>query len=228
VTNDRYGLPEIVWAFLFEIQGEDPFYRRKPMKWQLSKVMHRIATFGFCVVLTFSQAAQAEDNVGTGDIAGVDAALVNSVAFSLFSTGAALTLVKTAFLTSSGAPLTSGSTLPSGTQVDFMIYVNNLASVPIDDASIQDVLDPLFVYQGGTIRIDNSVANCAAAACTPAEEAAVYAAAAAAGASTDGLDADTASFAGVTVDAGNQTVANGQLDAAANTVLALVFTVTVQ
>ncbi|MDH3767729.1 MAG: hypothetical protein OES99_04675, partial [Gammaproteobacteria bacterium] len=69
---------------------------------------------------------------------------------------------------------------------------------------------------------------CALAACTPAEEAAVFAAADASGALSDGVDADVASFAGVTVDAGNQAVANGQMDAPANSVLALVFTVQMQ
>lgn len=197
------------------------------MKRQVRKSMQRIAAFTLSVFLMLSQAAQAENNIGTGDVAGDAAALVDSNVFVLNSAGA-LTLVKTAYLTASGTALPSGSTLPSGTQVDFMIYVNNLSSVAVADVSIQDVLDPLFVYQAGTIRVDNSVANCAAAACTPAEVDAIYAAAAAAAASTDGVDADTASFAGVTVDAGNQNVANGQLDVAANTVMALVFTVQVQ
>jgi uncharacterized repeat protein (TIGR01451 family) len=113
--------------------------------------------------------------------------------------------------------------------VDFMIYVNNSASVAVTDTSIQDVLDPLFVYQAGTIRVDNAVANCAAVACTPAEEAAIYASAILVGASTDAVDApDVASFAGVTVDVGDENAANGQQDAAANRVLAVVFTVQVQ
>jgi len=190
--------------------------------------MQRIAAFTVSVFLMLSQAAQAENNIGTGDVAGDPLALVDSNVFVLNSAGA-LTLVKTAYLTAAGTALTSGATLPTGTQVDFMIYVNNLSSVPITDISMRDVLDPLFLYQGGTIRVDNAVANCALAACTQAEIDAVYASAILpANARTDGVDADTASFAGVTVDAGNQNVANGQLDVAANTVMALVFTVTVQ
>ena len=200
------------------------------MKRQIGRTLRHFAAMSIGVFLALSQVAQAEDNTGTGDVAGDAAALVDSNVFQLFSTGAALTLVKTAFLTSDGTQLTSGSTLPQGTFVDFMIYVNNSGTVAINDVSIQDVLDPLFAYQAGTIRVDNSVANCAAATCTAAEEAAIYAAAAAAAAGTDPVDApDTVSFnGGNTVDVGNQNVANGQVNAAANAVLAVVFTVQVQ
>ena len=200
------------------------------MKRQYGRSMQRLAAFTVGCVLIFSQAANAADNTASGDVAGDTAALVDSNLFQLFSTGATLTLVKTAFLTNDGTELTTGVTLPQGTLVDFMVYVNNPGSVAITDLSMQDVLDPLFAYQAGTIRVDNTVANCAAATCTPAEEAAIYAAAAVATAGTDAIDApDTVSFnGGTTVDAGNQSVANGQLDAAANAVLAVVFTVQVQ
>ena len=197
------------------------------MKRQYEKITQQFAAFVLGVFLILSSVAQAAVNTGTGDVAGDDAALVNSTPFTLLSSGA-LTLYKTAFLNSSGTQLTSGDTLPTGTLVDFMIYVDNKGSIPVTDTSIQDVLDPLFAYQATSIRVDNSVANCAAAACTPAEEVAIYTAAAATGALTDGVDADTASIAGVTVDVGNQNVANGQLDAAANRVLAVVITVQVQ
>ncbi|MDX1403712.1 MAG: hypothetical protein R3192_04205 [Woeseiaceae bacterium] len=200
------------------------------MKRQILKTLRRLAVTAVAAILAVASplTAFAENNTGTGDVAGDTNALADSNVFQLFSTGAGLALVKTAFMTSDGSPIATGSTVPQGTNVDFMIYVNNLGSVDINDISIQDVLDPLFVYQAGTIRIDNSVANCAAAACTPAEEAAIYAAASAAGANTDGVDGDTSSFAGVTVDAGDQSVGNLQLDVAANTVLAMVFTVQVQ
>lgn len=199
------------------------------MKRQFVRSMQQFAALVLGVLLILSPAAQAADNTGTGDVAGDAAALADSNVFQLFSTGASLTLVKTAFLTSTGVQLTSGDTLPQGTLVDFMIYVNNTASVTVTDTSIQDVLDPLFVYQAGTIRVDNSVANCAAVACTPAEEQAIYGTVSAVAASTDAVDApDPASFAGVTVDVGDQAVANGQVDAAANSVLAVVFTVQVQ
>ena len=199
------------------------------MKRQFGKVMQHFAALMLGVFLMLGPAAQAADNTGSGDVAGDGAALVDSNIFQLFTTGAALTLVKTAYLTSTGVELTSGDTLPQGTLVDFMIYVNNSGSVAVNDTSIQDVLDPLFVYQAGTILVDNAVANCAADPCSNAEEAAIYASAIAVAASTDAVDGpDPASFAGVTVDVGNQSVANGQVDAAANSVLAVVFTVQVQ
>jgi uncharacterized repeat protein (TIGR01451 family) len=172
------------------------------------------------------QTAFAENNTGTGDINGDSAALANSNVFQLFSTGA-LALVKTAWMTSDGSPITSGSTVPQGTNVDFMIYVNNQSSVAINDVSIQDVLDLLFVYQAESIRVDNSVDDCGAT-CDAAEEAAIYAAASAVGNNLDVVDGDTSSFAGVTVDVGNEAVGNAQLNAAANKVLAVVFTVQVQ
>jgi uncharacterized repeat protein (TIGR01451 family) len=172
------------------------------------------------------QTAFAEDNTGTGDINGDSAALANSNVFQLFSTGA-LALVKTAWLTSDGSPITSGSSVPLGTNVDFMIYVNNQSSVAINDVSIQDVLDGLFVYQLQSIRVDNSVDDCGAT-CDATEQAAIYAAASAVGNNLDAVDGDTSSFAGVTVDVGNEAVANARLDAVANKVLAVVFTVQVQ
>lgn len=192
----------------------------------------RLATAAIGLILIMSQTANAADNTGTGDVAGDPAALVNSNVFQLFSTGASLTLVKTAFLTADGTPLTSGATLPQGTLVDFMIYVNNEGSVTTSDVSVQDVLDTLFVYQPGTIRVDNSIANCAVTVCDSTEEAAIYAAAAAATAGTDAVGAptpDSVSFDGTdTIDVGNESVANVQLDAAGNAVLAVVFTVQVQ
>lgn len=199
------------------------------MKRQFAILMQRIAVFTLASVLAWSSVVHAADNTGTGDVADDPAALVDSNTFQLFSTGAALTLVKTAFLTNDGTPLTSGATVPQGTLVDFMIYVNNEGTVAINDVTLQDQLDPLFVYQAGTIRLDNSVANCAATACTPAEEAAIYAAAAAAAAATDAVDADGASFDGTdTVDVGDGNVANATVNAAASSVLAVVITVQVQ
>jgi uncharacterized repeat protein (TIGR01451 family) len=200
------------------------------MKRQYGKSMQHIAALALGVLLTLGSVAHAEDNTGTGDVAGDSAALVDSNIFSLFSTGAALTLVKTAFLTSDGSQLTTGATLPQGTLVDFMIYVNNPGSIAVNDTSIQDVLDPLFVYQAGTIRVDNTQ-TCAAAVCLVGEEPAIYAAAAAAAAGTDGAAAgDTVAFDGTdTIDVGNTIeLANDQQDAAAGNVLAVVFTVQVQ
>lgn len=200
------------------------------MKRHVGKNLRHIVVVMFAAILSMAsmQTAFAENNTGTGDVAGDPAALADSNVFVLNSTGAGLALVKTAWMTVGGAPIGTGSTVPQGTSVDFMIYINNLSSVVINDVSIQDVLDPLFLYQAGTIRVDNSVANCAAAACNAGEELAIYTAASGAAANSDGVDADTSSFAGVTVDAGDQSVANGPLNVAANSVLAVVFTVQVQ
>jgi len=200
------------------------------MKRQYGNITQRIAALMLGVLLTLGQVAQAENNTGTGDVAGDIAALVDSNVFVLFSSGATMTLVKTAFLTSDGSQLTSGATLPIGTLVDFMIYVNNSGSVQINDTSIQDVLDPLFVYQAGTIRVDNSQ-SCAAAVCVPGEEPGIYAAVIAVAAGSDGAGAgDTVSFDGTdTIDVGDEIeTANDRQDAAANAVLAVVFTVQVQ
>ena len=198
----------------------------KPSMSKLRGVFHGLIVTGLSALFV-SGAAVAAPNQGTGDVAGDGAALVDSNVFNLLSTGSTLTLVKRAFL-ADGTPITSGSTLPTGTVVKFMIYVNNTSSIQISDVSMRDVLDPLFLYQAGTIKVDNSVANCAAVACTPAEEATIFAAADGSGALSDAVDADVASFAGVTVDAGNQNVANAQMNASANTVLALVFSVRMQ
>lgn len=205
------------------------------MKRQIATTLRRVAATAIAAMLAAGswQTALAENNTGTGDVAGDTNALADSNVFQLFSTGAGLTLVKTAWMTSDGSPITSGSTVPQGTFVDFMIYVNNIGSVDINDVSIQDVLDALFVYQAGTIRVQNvalpsSGGSCAVAACTLAEEAEIYTAVSGAGANTDGVDGDTSSFAGVTVDAGNQAVGNGQLNALADRVLAVVFTAQVQ
>ncbi len=198
------------------------------MKRQFGKTMQHLAALMLGVMLILSPVAQAADNTGTGDVAGVPGDLIDSNVFSLLSSPT-LTLVKTAFLTSTGAELTSGDTLTAGTQVDFMIYVNNTSSIQITDVSIQDVLDPLFLYSSPSIRLDNSVADCGVT-CDTAEKAAIYLAASTSGVLSDAAVAgDAVSFAALTVDAGDQNVVgNDTLNIAANTVLALVFTVTVQ
>jgi uncharacterized repeat protein (TIGR01451 family) len=124
--------------------------------------------------------------------------------------------------------------VPQGTSVDFMIFVNNLGSVDINDVSIQDVLNVLFTYQTDSIRVANvalpsTSGSCAVAVCTTDEEAEIYAAASVVADNSDIVDlADTSSFAGVTVSAGDEGIANGRLDVAADRVLAVVFTVQVQ
>ncbi len=198
------------------------------MKRQYGKITQHLAALMLGVLLILSPVAQAADNTGIGDVAGDPAALVDSNVFQLFSSGA-LTLVKTAWLTAAGTPLTSGDTLPAGTDVDFMIYVNNKSDLAVLDVTIEDVLDALFLYTPGTIRVDNASAECGVTLCTVIEEQAIYDAAILVAAGTDLVSgADSVSFVGTTVDVGNANQANAQQDAAANSVLAVVFTVTVQ
>ena len=97
--------------------------------------------------------ALAVDNQGVGDIAGNGGALTDSNVFQLFSTGSALSLVKRAFQ-SDGTPIPDGATLPSGTPVKFVIYVNNNASIAMNDVSVRDVLDAAFTFQTGTIKVN--------------------------------------------------------------------------
>ena len=137
-----------------------------------------------------------------------------------------LSITKRAFQ-SDGTPIASGSTLPRGMPVRFLLYINNPGG-PVLDVSMRDVLDPLFLYVSGSTKYDNSVASCAAATCTVAEEAAIFAAADSGTVGTDAMDGDVVSFAGVTLDIGNQNAANAQLDIAGGKVRAVVFTIRMQ
>ena len=206
------------------------------MKRQIGKNLRRLAATACAAILAMSsiQSVFAENNTGTGDINGDSAALADSNVFQLSSTGAGLELVKTAWMTSDGSPINSGSTVPQGTSVDFMIFVNNLGSIDINDVSIQDVLDVLFTYQTDSIRVANVAlpstgGSCAVAVCTTAEEAEIYAAASVVATNGDATgDSDTSSFAGTTVDVGDENAANDPLNVTADRVLAVVFTVQVQ
>jgi len=188
-----------------------------------------LAALSLGVFLILSPLAQAAENTGIGDVAGDSAALGDSNIFELFSSGA-LTLAKTAFLTADQTPLTSGATLPAGTNVDFMIYVNNKSDLAIADVTIADTLDALFLYTADSIRVNNASAECAVTVCTAAEELVIYNAARvlSAGSDTSGAG-DSISYVGTAVDVGDDNQAgNDEQDAAANAVLAVVFTVQVQ
>jgi uncharacterized repeat protein (TIGR01451 family) len=189
--------------------------------------MSRALLAGMATML-ISASVFAADNTGTGDIGGVAADLTDSNIFTLNST--TLAIAKRAFL-ADGTALTSGATLPRGTVVKFMLYVNNNTAVAVNDISMQDVLDATFAYQAGTIKVDNTVANCAAATCTALEEAGIYTAVNGAAALTDATDADVATYTAgtTTIDMGNSVVGgNAQLNAPASSVYAVMFTVTMQ
>jgi uncharacterized repeat protein (TIGR01451 family) len=162
----------------------------------------------------------AADNQGTGDIGGDSSSLNSSNVFSLFTT--TMSLNKMAFL-ANGTQLTSGATLPRGTEVRFVVYIDNPTLFPLNDVSIQDVLDPAFAYQTGSMKVDNSLSSGAAQALIYSTVNAV------AGTVSDAIDGDVASAVGVTIDVGNSVVGgNGQLDVAADSVWAFLFRVLMQ
>lgn len=137
-----------------------------------------------------------------------------------------LSLVKRAFL-SDGTAIADTSTLPKGTIVKFLLYIDNKGAAT-NDVSIRDTLAATFAYQTGTIKTDNSVANCAATTCTAGEESSIFTAVDATAAKTDAVDGDVASQSGSNIDAGNQNVANAQLNISASKVFALLFTAKMQ
>jgi len=194
----------------------------KPKRFRNSvhfSVLIMTAVLAGMVLLTF-RPAMAADNTGTGDIAGDGAALNNSNTFSLFST--TMSLNKMAFL-ADGTQLTSGATLPRGTEVRFVIYIDNTTNFPINDVSIQDVLDPAFAYQAGSMLVDNTIP-------AGSTQAVIYTTVNNSGtALTDASGDDVASLTGATINVGDQVDAgNSQLDAAANRVWAVLFKVLMQ
>ena len=194
------------------------------MKRQFGKTLQRIAALTLAVFLILSPVAQAADNQGLGDVAGDTTELVDSNTFTL--TASTPTLFKAAFLTSDNTALANNDILPAGTSVDFLIYLNNEADVGILDVGIRDALVG-FTYVAGTIHVLNTTAECALTLCDATEELGIYNAARVAAVSTDAINDDNASFTGTTVEVGNNvTVGNTQQDAAANLVLAVVFTAT--
>jgi len=136
-----------------------------------------------------------------------------------------LTVVKRAFWPD-GTLIPTGATIPSGVEFKYLLYINN-PSIARTDVSVRDVLDPAFLYQAGTIQVDNSVAECAVAACTAAEEQAIFAAVDGAAFLSDAVAGDVASYTGASssVDAGDGNVANLQLDINADAVWAVLFSV---
>jgi CSLREA domain-containing protein len=136
-----------------------------------------------------------------------------------------LALTKNAFWPD-GTSIPTGATIPSGVEFKYMLYINN-RDIALSDVSVRDVLDPAFQYQAGTIQVDNSVPECAAAVCTAAEEQAIFTAVDGAGFLSDAVDGDVASYTGasLSVDAGASNVANAQLNINADAVWAILFSV---
>lgn len=137
-----------------------------------------------------------------------------------------LALVKRAFL-SDGTPLASGAVLPRGTKFLYLVYVNNPSRARAD-VSLADVLDPAFAYQAATLRLDNSMDDCALPACSAAEEQTLLATVQAQAAGTDAIDGDAVSITGGTIHVGDGAVGNSTLSIASQKVCALLFSVTMQ
>ena len=184
----------------------------RKFQWKTCFTVAAVAILSVALLLPGS--AMAAPNQGTGDVAGIDADITNSNIFSLSSTTLALT--KMAFL-ADGTQLTTGATLPRGTEVRFVIYVDNTTTFPLSDVSVQDVLDPTFGYITGSMKASNAIS-------TGVSQAVIYSTVnAVAGTVSDAVDGDVGSFAGVTIDAGNENAANSTLDVAGSSVWAILF-----
>ncbi len=135
-------------------------------------------------------------------------------------------IVKRAFQLD-GTPIVSGSTLPRGTPVRFLLYIDNPAGA-ISDVSLEDVLAPLFAYQANSMRVDSSLLSSVACPGGVCDEAVIFDSADLGSARTDAVDSDVVDQSGATIHAGDGAVANARLDLAANRVWALIFTVVIQ
>jgi uncharacterized repeat protein (TIGR01451 family)/CSLREA domain-containing protein len=147
-----------------------------------------------------------------------------------------LAIVKRAFQLD-GTPIASGSTLPTGMPVRFMLYIDN-AGEAVADVSLQDVLDVLFQYQPGSMKVDNTLASSAVCPGGVCDEAAIFTQADGSGTAVgDGdavvapTDTDVASYtpATTTIDLGDgNNNNNATLNIAADSVWAVVFTIRMQ
>ena len=184
----------------------------RKFQWKTCFTMTALAFVAVAILL--SGPAMAADNQGTGDVAGVPGSLNSSNIFSLIPTS--MSLYKMAFL-NDGTELTSGDTLPRGTEVKFVIYIDNTTAVGMSDVSIQDVLDPAFAYQLSSMLYTNSLPS-------GATTAQIYAAVNAGTPATDPINDDVASAVGVTIDVGNGVVpGNDPVDVAPTSVWAILF-----
>lgn len=182
-----------------------------------------------CALLIGPTSALAAINTATWDISGAAQA---DATFELVSYNLAnVTLTKTAFLAADGSELIDGASVPAGTAVDFMIYINNTNTTPVNDISIADVLAPAdFVYVPSFLSV-GTTGECALQACDAGERAALYAAVA--NVASEAVEAgdvagyDAAAVPNPTVSAGSST-GNAQLDVPNNTAWAIVFRATVQ
>ncbi|PLX97844.1 MAG: hypothetical protein C0623_14315 [Desulfuromonas sp.] len=136
-------------------------------------------------------------------------------------------LYKRAF-SSDGTPIINSSSLPTGSEIKFLLYINNKGAL-ISDINVLDVLDTTtFSYVENSLKMDNTVGECAANTCTTFEEGLIFSAV------DDNLPLDKSiNNDGVlyddisTIEAGEGTAGNGQVNVNANSVWALLFSVTI-
>lgn len=183
-----------------------------------------IATMAvFNVVLATE--AMAASNTASGEVSGSSSELTDSPAININSSGNQLKLVKRAFLTD-GTWL-NNPTLPQGTPIHFVIYIENETLVAIPDVNVVDALAG-FTYVPNTIKVSNAGSLCTTyGSCTQVEEEGFYAAVNGAALLDDGLNAtDVAGYNGSdTISAGTST-SNLKLDIAPSAVWIIMFTVT--
>ena len=93
------------------------------------------------------------------------------------------------------------------------------------------LLDQRATRKGHTARAHakrNALSACPADTCTALEEQAILTGATAGTLGTDTVDGDPVSFGALTLDAGDQSQSNGQVDVPANSIWALTFDVRVE
>ncbi len=180
------------------------------------------------LLLLAGGAAFGGTNQATGDIGGVSTQLLDSNVLVLNSAGNSLALAKRAYL-QDGTRVPNASSLPRGSVVVFLVYISNNSTIQVNDISLEDALDPAFVYQTNSIRVDNTLTNCAGALCTPAEEDNLFGTVQLAAPLTDLVDGDVASYSAgtLTIDVGDANVGNLRLDIAAQRVWIMSFTAVV-
>lgn len=193
------------------------------MKQQLMKIkkMSYVTLVTALVTLLTAHSAFAADNTGTGDIGG--AALTNSNTFTINVYSGQI--VKTAFLTD-GTALTSGTTLPQGATVRFVLYIVNTTPVAINDYSLSDVLTG-FTYVANSIKL-STAETCAAATCTGGELSTIYTNVSGLAAVSDSqADADGAGYDGTnTINVGNPAGSSAAVNVSAGNALVVMFDAT--
>jgi hypothetical protein len=174
-----------------------------------------VSVFIILMIAGLAGDVRAADNQATGDVAGNGGDLTDSNIFTINTL--TLALVKAAFLTD-GTQLSTGDTLASGTEVEFLIYIDNPTVAAVDSVNAVDDLVG-FTYVPGTIRVDDTQD-------TGAGEAALYAAVSVQAPLDDGVDGtDVAGISGTTVSAGHGT-GNAVLTVPGQKVWAMLFRVT--